>query len=212
MPSASPSAALLVIDVQEDFCPGGALAVSRGDRVVPVVNGYIAQAVAHDMPVYASRDWHPAVSSHFQTCGGPWPPHCVQDTPGARFHPDLALPPTAIIVTKGDDPSREGYSAFDGRTPEGTALVVDLRARGIGRLYVGGLATDYCVKHSVLDGLRAGFDVRVLNDAIAGVDLRPGDSAAALREMRDAGARIAQTLTPADDPIGKETQDESSNG
>ena len=203
MPTASPSAALLVVDVQRDFCPGGALAVPEGDRVVPVLNMYIAQAIVRDMPVYASRDWHPADTGHFQAHGGPWPPHCVQNTEGARFHPDLALPPTAIIVTKGDDPSRDGYSMFDGRTPEGTALLADLRARGIGRLYVGGLATDYCVKHSVLDGLRAGFDVKVLNDAIAGVDLRPGDSAAALREMRDAGARVAEGLAPADDPNGQ---------
>ncbi len=187
-------AALLVIDVQRDFCPGGALAVPNGDRVVGVLNAYVKTAAARGMAIYSSRDWHPAVTSHFKTSGGPWPPHCVQGTDGARFHPGLELPSTAIIVTKGDDPRSHGYSAFDGHTEEGAPLLADLRDRGIGRLYIGGLATDYCVKHTAIDALRAGLDVTILGDAIAGVDAHPGDSEQAIRTMREAGARVAHEI------------------
>jgi nicotinamidase/pyrazinamidase len=187
--------ALLIVDVQNDFCPGGALAVPGGDRVVDVLNQYVADAAAHGIPVYASRDWHPAVSSHFQPYGGEWPLHCVQDSEGARFHPKLRLPASTIVVSKGDDPSRPGYSAFEGRTPAGKALLEDLREHGIERLYVGGLATDYCVRASVLDARRAGLKVTVLGDAIAGIDLHPGESERALTEMREAGADVATLST-----------------
>ena len=180
--------ALLVVDVQKDFCPGGALAVPSGDRVVPVLNRYIREATKRGMPIYASRDWHPHVTRHFTQYGGEWPPHCVQDTEGARFHPDLHFPSSTIVVTKGQDPQRPGYSAFEGRTPDGKTLLADMRERNIDHLYVGGLATDYCVKQSVLDALRQGFKVTVLGDAVAGVDVRPGDSEQAIAQMRDAGA------------------------
>lgn len=183
-------AALVIVDVQKDFCPGGALAVPSGDRVVPVLNCYIADATQRGVPIYASRDWHPRVTRHFTQYGGEWPPHCVQDTEGARFHPDLRLPPSTIVVTKGQDPERPGYSAFEGRTPDGKTLLADLRERNIDHLYVGGLATDYCVKQSVLDALRHGFPVTILSDAIAGVDVQPGDSERAIAQMRDAGAVI----------------------
>jgi nicotinamidase/pyrazinamidase len=178
---------LLVVDVQNDFCQGGALAVPDGDRVVDALNQYIDTAVAQGVTVYASRDWHPAVTSHFKSQGGPWPAHCVQGSDGARFHPDLRLPSTAIVITKGESPDSAGYSAFEGRTPEGKPFLTDLLARGITHLVVGGLATDYCVKHSVLDALSAGLQVTILEDAIAGVD--PGDSASALTQMRDRGAQ-----------------------
>ena len=181
---------LLVVDVQNDFCPGGALAVPNGNRVVSVLNDYLDAAVGHDVIIYASRDWHPAITNHFKPYGGVWPVHCVQDTEGARFHPGLRLPPTAIIVTKGEDPDKPGYSAFDGHTPAGTPLLTDIRERRIDHLYVGGLATDYCIKHSVLDALAAGLTVTLLEDAIAGVDVRPGDSARAVAEMREKGARV----------------------
>src|SRR5689334_911914 len=109
--------ALLVVDVQRDFCPGGALPAPTGHEIVPAVNRHIREAVAHGWTVYASRDWHPAVTTHFAQYGGPWPPHCVINTPGAEFHPDLHLPERAIVITKGGDPEKPGYSAFDGTTP-----------------------------------------------------------------------------------------------
>jgi nicotinamidase/pyrazinamidase len=185
-----PRAALLVVDVQKDFCPGGALAVPGGDRVVPALNRHIARAVERRWPVYASRDWHPPVTSHFRQYGGEWPPHCVENTEGAGFHEDLNLPPSAIVITKGQDPDHPGYSAFQGRTPEGRELLDELRHRQVKHLYVGGLATDYCVKHSVLDAMKAGLEVTVLADAVAGVNLRPDDSARAIEEMRAAGAEV----------------------
>lgn len=182
--------ALLIVDVQKDFCPGGALAAPGGDLVVPPLNRYIDEAAARGWPVYASRDWHPPVTRHFRDYGGEWPVHCVEHTEGAAFHPGLRLPASAIVVSKGRSADRPGYSAFEGVTPDGRTLADDLREQGVDHLYVGGIATDYCVRHSVLDARRAGFDVTVLIDAIAGVDVAPGDSARALEEMRAAGARL----------------------
>ena len=183
--------ALLVVDVQKDFCPGGALPVPDGDRVVPSLNRYIADAAAQGWPVYASRDWHPPVTRHFRPFGGEWPPHCVQETTGANFHPNLQLPRSTTVISKGLDPDSPGYSAFEGHVAEGRTFLADLHQHEVTHLYVGGLATDYCVKHSVLDALRAGLEVTVLGDAIAGVDLQPGDSTRAITEMREAGATIA---------------------
>jgi nicotinamidase/pyrazinamidase len=185
--------ALLVVDVQNDFCPGGALAVRGGESVVAPLNRAIAWTHAHGGRVYASRDWHVPDASHFNAYGGVWPVHCVQQTPGAAFHPALRLPDDATIVTKGDSPASDGYSAFEGHTPTGASLVHDLREKGVTDLYVGGLATDYCVRHSVLDALKTGLDVTVLTDAVAGVDVNPGDSEKALEEMRAAGAKFALT-------------------
>jgi len=184
------NAALLVVDVQRDFCPGGALAVAHGDRVVPVLNRCLADAMQQRLRVYASRDWHPAVSDHFAAYGGPWPPHCVQHTDGALFHPDLELPASTIVITKGDDPREHGYSAFDGHAADGRSLLEDLRAHQIEQICVGGLATDYCVRTSVLDARRAGLWVAVLTDAITGIDVRPGDCDRALEEMCAAGAHV----------------------
>ena len=184
--------ALLIVDVQKDFCPGGTLPVPDGDRVVPVLNAYIADSTARGWLVYASRDWHPHVTRHFQPYGGQWPPHCVQNTDGASFHADLQLPASAVVISKGQDPNSPGYSALEGHTPEGWTFLSHLRERQIGHLYVGGLATDYCVKHSVLDALGLGFEVTILGDAIAGVDVQPGDSARAIADMRKAGAEIVR--------------------
>jgi nicotinamidase/pyrazinamidase len=196
--------ALLIVDVQRDFCPGGALAAPDGDRVVAPLNRYLDEAAAREWPVYASRDWHPRVTRHFREYGGEWPVHCIEHTAGAEFHPALRLPPTAIVISKGQSADRPGYSAFEGSTADGRTLVDDLRARGIEHLYVGGIATDYCVKHSVLDARKAGFDVTVLTDAIAGVDVKSGDSARAIEEMRKAGAKIELT-TPNTEHRGTET-------
>jgi nicotinamidase/pyrazinamidase len=178
---------LLIVDVQNDFCEGGALAVAGSEQAVAALNHYLDAAVAQGVPVYVSRDWHPAITSHFKTYGGPWPVHCVQGTRGARFHPGLHVPADAIVITKGESQESPGYSAFEGRTTEGKSFREELRERGIGHLVVGGLATDYCVKHSVLDAIAAGLKVTILEDAIAGV--RAEDSAAALAEMLASGAR-----------------------
>ena len=185
--------ALLVVDVQNDFCPGGALGVRNGDAVIAPLNRMIEWTKKHGGTVYATRDWHPPDAAHFKPYGGIWPVHCVQQTPGARFHQSLHLPPDAVVVSKGDAPGSDGYSAFEGHTPTGASLVHELRERGVEQLYIGGLATDYCVRQSVLDASKTGFRVTVLTDAVAGVDLNPGDSAKALEEMRAAGAKMATT-------------------
>lgn len=181
------NAALLIVDVQNDFCPGGALHVPHGDRVVPPLNRAMDRFRFEGLPILASRDWHPPVTTHFQAYGGRWPVHCVQETPGAAFHPDLHLPSDAVILSKGSDPERDSYSAFDGTTPDGILLESLLEARGIDQLYIGGLATDYCVKATALEGLLIGKKVTVLTDAIAGVELNPGDSERALAAIRQAG-------------------------
>jgi nicotinamidase/pyrazinamidase len=184
------SPALLIIDVQNDFCPGGALAVADGDQVVPVLNRLAARAGALGLPVYASRDWHPADSTHFAANGGPWPTHCVAGTAGARLHPNLALPSGAMIVTKGTARDEHGYSAFEGQVTGRGTLLDDLRARGVDHLIVGGLATDYCVRASVLDARRHGLAVTVVEDGIRAVNLVDGAGNRALDEMREAGAEV----------------------
>ncbi len=152
-----------------------------------VQNRYIALFREKGLPIFASRDWHPEKTSHFKSFGGIWPVHCVQGSDGAKFHPDLQLPPDAIILSKGMDPQRDDYSAFQGMTASGTLFPDILRERGISKLYVGGLATDYCVKESVLEGLRHDLVVTLLEDASRGVDLEPGDSEKAVALMRVAG-------------------------
>lgn len=194
-----PKEALLIVDVQNDFCPGGALPVPEGDKVVPVLNQYIEKFKRLGLPVFASRDWHPPVTRHFKEYGGLWPPHCVQGTKGAEFHPDLKLPPDTVIITKGDDPNQDAYSAFQGRAPDGHDLATELKKMGVERLYIGGLATDYCVRASTLDALKNGFKVTLLLDAVRGVDVNPGDSERAIEEMKKAGAETAtlNEVTPA---------------
>jgi epoxyqueuosine reductase len=182
--------ALLVVDVQNDFCPGGSLAVPDGDQVVPVLNRYIVRFTSAGAPVFASRDWHPTRTKHFKAYGGVWPPHCVQGTPGASFHPGLALPREAVVFSKGMDPEQDAYSAFQAEDPSGRRLQTVLKERGVQRLFVGGLATDYCVQASVLDARRDGFEVVVLADASRAVELKPGDGERALGAMREAGARL----------------------
>jgi nicotinamidase/pyrazinamidase len=187
------TAALLIIDVQNDFCPGGALAVPDGDAVVPVLNRAIERFRKEGLPVFASRDWHPAETRHFAAFGGPWPSHCVQDTNGAAFHPRLRLPADTVIVSKGMDPDRDDYAALHGRTSNGTPLPELLRARGVRHLYLGGLATDYCVKETALEALRQGFAVTVLSDGVRGVELQPGDTERAMAAMVAAGAHLVSS-------------------
>ena len=176
--------ALIVVDVQNDFCPGGSLAVERGDEVVAPLNRLISEFLERGEPVFKSRDWHPARTKHFAAYGGTWPVHCVQGTRGAEFHPELLDDPRVRIISKGTG-DEDQYSAFDG-----TDLAELLRERGVTELLVGGLATDYCVKNTVLDALREGFKVKALTEAMRGVNLRPGDDARAVEEMRRAGAEI----------------------
>lgn len=182
--------ALVIVDVQNDFCPGGFLAVPHGDEVIPVLNRCIQAFSAVSAPIVATRDWHPPVTRHFKPHGGVWPPHCVRGTRGAEFHPRLALPPAATVVSKGVDPDEDAYSGFQALTREGAPLSAWLRERGVRRLFVGGLATDYCVKATVLDALKEGFAVVVLEDAIRAVDLAPGDGARALDAMKAAGTTV----------------------
>ena len=174
--------ALLIVDPQVDFCPGGALAVPHGDGIFEAVN-----RVARMAPVVvASRDWHPPDHISFRAQGGIWPVHCVRETPGAEFHPGLDQSRLDRVFSKATARSEEAYSAF-----AGTDLEEYLRSRGVNRLFVGGLATDYCVRQSVLDARKAGFEVVVLEDAVGAVDVNPGDGERALAEMRAAGAEVA---------------------
>lgn len=178
-----PDDGLMIVDVQNDFCPGGALAVPGGDKVVPALNDYATQFHRAELPVAASRDWHPEDHTSFEAQGGPWPPHCVQGTKGAEYHADLELPPETHEVKKATDPQAEAYSAFDT-----TDLATYLEDQGVERLFVGGLATDYCVRATVLDAIDQGLQVFLLLDAIEGVDVEEGDSQAAVAEMLEAGA------------------------
>jgi nicotinamidase/pyrazinamidase len=178
-----PGDALIVVDVQRDFCPGGSLPIAGGDAVVPVLNRWIDRARSLGIPIFASRDWHPAGHMSFKPQGGEWPVHCVQDTAGAAFHPDLGLPADAIIVTKGDHQDRDQYSAFDT-----TGLADDLRKRGVSRVFVGGLAEDVCVRATVLDALKSQFKTYLIAGATKPVTAAGGK--AAVEEMRKAGAVI----------------------
>jgi nicotinamidase/pyrazinamidase len=180
-----PGDALLVIDVQNDFCPGGSLPVPEGDQVVPVLNHWIEAAVTAGVPVYASRCWHPRGHVSFRERGGPWPPHCIQDSAGAAFHPALRLPSGTPVITKGADLDRDNYSDF-----YETGLAERLRRAGVRRLFVGGLALDYCVRATILDGLREGFEVHLVRAAVRAVDVQPGDGDRALAEIVAAGAVI----------------------
>src|SRR5947209_14701399 len=176
--------ALVVVDVQNDFCPGGSLAVERGDEVVAPLNRLIEEFLSRGEPVYKSRDWHPATTKHFALYGGTWPVHCVQNTRGAEFHEDLLDDPRIQIVSKGMG-DEDRYSAFDG-----TSLADELRAQGVTEVWVGGLATDYCVKDTVLHSRVGGFKVRAVANAMRPVELQPGDGERAIEEMRQAGATI----------------------
>lgn len=176
--------ALILVDVQNDFCPGGSLAVSDGDAVVPVLNAYTARFVAASAPIYATRDWHPANHLSFMPESGIWPVHCVQESHGAAFHAELTLPEGVTIISKAQKQEEEAYSGFGG-----TDLAARLRAQGVESVYVGGLATDYCVKSTVLDALQEGFDTYFLADGSRGVEVQPGDVAAAEAQMASAGAK-----------------------
>jgi nicotinamidase/pyrazinamidase len=183
--------ALLIVDVQNDFCPGGALGVADGDQVIAPLNRLAHEFLNRGDVVVKSRDWHPATTKHFAAYGGTWPVHCVQETAGAEFHHALIDDPRIIIISKGTG-DEDSYSTFDG-----TDLAERLRAQGVEEVWLGGLATDYCVKNSALDALSEGFRVKVIEDAIRAVNLKPGDDARAMEEMRSAGAEIINTESAA---------------
>ena len=175
---------LVIVDVQNDFCPGGALAVKKGDKVIPVLNDYILYFQSVRAPIFLTRDWHPRNHVSFKDRGGPWPAHCVQGTKGANFHPSLKVPYGAAVISKGFLVDQDAYSGF-----QGTDLESRLKEKGVKRVFVGGLATDYCVKHTVLDAEKAGFEVFLLTDAVQGVEVKRGDSKQAEEEMAQAGVK-----------------------
>jgi len=180
------SDALIVVDVQQDFLPGGSLAVPNGDQVVPVLNRCMALFEARSLPIFATRDWHPANHCSFKEQGGRWPSHCVQHSEGAKWAPGLTLPNSTEVISKDYTPTLDTYSGF-----QQTDLAAKLRQCHSRRIFIGGLATDYCVLHTTLDGMAAGFKAVVLEDAIRAVNIEPDDGTKALARMQAAGARIS---------------------
>lgn len=176
--------ALVIVDPQNDFLPGGSLAVAEGNRIFPPINALMPRF----RRVYATRDWHPPDHAYFQALGGPWPYHCLQGTPGAEFSPLLDRRQIDSVISKGTDPQTDGYSGF-----AATDLAEQLRREGIRRIFVCGLATDYCVKATAVEGVANGFEVVVIADAIAAVNVNPGDEEVALEEMRRAGVRMVES-------------------
>lgn len=186
--------ALIIVDVQNDFCPGGALAVPSGDEVVEPLNKIIAYSRLHPWVVVASRDWHPAETKHFKNFGGLWPAHCVQNTLGAEFHPDLDYGCCTTEILKGTEPDDDGgYSAFSGTNLGGSTLEKILNDHGVRQVFIGGLATDYCVKATALDAVKFGFETYLLLDACRAVNINPDDEAKALGEMILARVKMATT-------------------
>ncbi|MEK9659206.1 MAG: nicotinamidase [Chloroflexota bacterium] len=178
---------LIIVDVQNDFCPGGALGVPTGEEVAATLSRVAAHFAAHGALVFATQDWHPAGHASFKAQRGPWPEHCVQGTPGAEFHPALTLPVDAQVVRKGADPARDAYSGF-----VDSDLEKRLRTAGVTRVFIGGLATDYCVLNTVVDAVDNGFETYVLLDAVGAVDVEPGDGQRALHLMAGSGAGLVE--------------------
>ena len=176
--------ALIIVDVQNDFLPGGALAVPEGDTVIPVINRYIDLFLLAKRPVFASRDWHPTDHCSFQAQGGPWPLHCVAGTSGANFAAALQLPAETTVISKANIRDKDAYSAF-----EDTDLDQLLKQQSIKRLFVGGLATDYCVLNTVKDALAKNYAVLLLKDAIRAVNVKPDDGRRAEQQMEALGAQ-----------------------
>jgi nicotinamidase/pyrazinamidase len=180
--------ALIIVDLQNDFLPGGALGVPDGDAVIAPLNACIAKFKQAGAPIFATRDWHPADHCSFRARGGPWPPHCIADTRGAAFASRLALPEDAVVISKASSADADAYSGFDH-----TDLAAQLAARGCRRVFIAGLATDYCVRATVLDALREGLQAVVLEDSVRAVNVKPTDGAVALTELQARGARITHS-------------------
>jgi nicotinamidase/pyrazinamidase len=186
-----PKSVLLVVDMQNDFLPGGALAVPDGDTIVPVINDYIHLFIEADMPVIATRDWHPPETVHFRSGGGNWPAHCIAGTEGAEFAPDLELPDDVIVMSKGMDPSEDGYSAFLAQDEDGRSLEEILDELGVEHIYIAGLALDYCVKASARDAQNQGRDITVLIDATRAVNQEIHDAEETIEELVRKGGVLA---------------------
>jgi nicotinamidase/pyrazinamidase len=179
---------LVVVDVQRDFCPGGSLAVDRGDEIVPRLNRVIDAFIRAGLPIFFTRDWHPPDHCSFVGQGGKWPPHCVRGTPGADFHRDLEVPRGAVVIDKATEPDREAYSGFDG-----TDLADRMKKTGVTEVFLGGLATDYCVKETALGALREGISVDLMLDCVKGVDLRKDDSERTIRLLAERGVTLSSS-------------------
>ncbi len=177
--------ALLLVDIQNDFFPGGSLGIHDAGAIIPVVNAMIDKAVENEAVIYASRDWHPEEHISFVEQGGRWPRHCVRNTSGAAFHPEVILPMHTMIISKGTHPAFDQYSAFDR-----TELVESLNKLGIRRVWVGGLAQDICVKETMVDGVENGFSMILVRQATRPAEVNPGDGRSAINEMKDCGVRI----------------------
>ncbi|MGA3020925.1 MAG: nicotinamidase [Candidatus Micrarchaeales archaeon] len=180
----SKNSALIVVDFQNDFCPGGALGVKDGDTIVSGINKLVEKFSNNGLLVVFTRDWHPANHCSFAAYGGIWPAHCVSGTKGAEFHPKLMIPKDSMIISKGTDPDKEAYSGF-----EGTELSRILKEKEIKQVFVCGLATDYCVKNTAADAIKLSFTTYLLLDCIKGVDIREGDSAEALKYLEGLGSK-----------------------
>jgi nicotinamidase/pyrazinamidase len=175
---------LIVVDVQNDFCPGGSLGVEGAEEIIEPLSNAAMEFRARGGRVYATQDWHPPGHASFQESGGEWPPHCVQATPGADFHPDLRLPIGTSVIRKGTDKSRDALSGFDG-----TDLEEQLTRAGVRRVFIGGLTTDYCVLNTVLDAASRGFETYVLSDLVRAVNKEPDDGDKAIARMKESGAK-----------------------
>lgn len=178
--------ALIIVDIQNCFCPGGELPVKESNKIIPTINKYIHKFQKAGAKIYATRDWHPPDHKSFKDYGGIWPPHCLKGSKGAEFRSDLKLPEETTVISTGDKPSVEGYSGFDH-----TNLERKLKGEGVDRVFVGGLATDYCVKYTVLDAVEKSFEAILLIDAIKAVNRKPGDAERAIGEMVKKGAKKA---------------------
>ncbi|MEK6287549.1 MAG: bifunctional nicotinamidase/pyrazinamidase [Acidobacteriota bacterium] len=186
MKSQFQESALILVDIQNDFCPGGALGVNEGDQIVPTVNRLIPEFPL----VISTQDWHPPNHTSFKQQGGPWPPHCVQGTSGAELHPGLRTDTIAHHFRKASSPEKDDYSEFEGKDAQGRSLDELLKSQGVNTLYVVGLATDYCVLETVLDGIKYGYEVHAVTDAMRAVNVNPDDGEKALQKMVEHGAHL----------------------
>ena len=184
--------ALIIVDMQNDFCPGGSLAIEGGNKIIPVINKYIKNFTKDRDLIVFTRDWHTADHCSFTQQGGIWPPHCVAGTKGADFHPDIVVPENAVIISKAASAEKDAYSGFEGTSSDSLMLDEVLKKKGINELFICGLATDYCVKSTVLDALNHGYRVKFLSDASSAVEVKSGDGNSAVKEMKTAGAEIGK--------------------